>query len=262
MPPEGKRPADLHRAMRYSVFSGGKRIRPALCMMSAAAVGADPQIAVLPGAAVELLHTYTLIHDDLPSMDDDDMRRGKPTCHKVFGEALAILAGDALQTLAFEIAAQTGSATIVTELARAAGSCGVIGGQVEDIAERTVRADAVAVNFVHQHKTADLFCAAVRMGAIAGGASPAQLAALTQYATGIGVAFQITDDVLDADQGPAAADGKPRDGVTCLDVWTPEEAQAEAGRHIQSALAALKSVPGISGEELAAVAGLIGIRKE
>jgi geranylgeranyl diphosphate synthase, type II len=210
LPPPVTRPSVLHKAMRHAIFTGGKRIRPVLALDAAASVGGRPEDAILPGIAVEILHTYTLVHDDLPCMDDDDLRRGKPTCHVLFGEANAVLAGDALQTLAFEVLAQSNLpapysiADLIRELAQAAGSHGVIGGQVEDLAA-IVNPDLATVEYVHMHKTADLFRCAVRMGAMAGGATAEELDRLSSYATSIGLAFQITDDLLD--ETPAAATG-------------------------------------------------------
>ncbi len=235
LPAEATPPAQLHAAMRYSVLSGGKRLRPTLSLAAAECVGceSDTPGILQPAIAVELLHTYTLIHDDLPCMDDDDERRGKPSSHKVFGEANAILAGDALQALAFEMAAQSPVAPerVVRELAQAAGSQGVVGGQVADIAA----GDSLtleALEFIHQHKTADLFHAGIRMGAIAGGASEAQLADLTIYGSKIGLAFQIIDDILDSDD--------PDDeSCSCIPVYGIDEARRRADQLTSDAIAAL-----------------------
>jgi geranylgeranyl diphosphate synthase type II len=226
-------PARLHEAIRYSVLTGGKRLRPILSLAAAESVGAD-RGSVLPAAmAVELLHTYTLIHDDLPCMDDDDERRGRPTSHKVFGEANAILAGDALQALAFELAARSAidPGKVVLELARAAGSQGVVGGQVADIAAgNNMTREQLA--FIHEHKTADLFRAAVRMGAIAGGASEEQLANLTTYGANIGLAFQIIDDILDAED--------PTDeSCSCITLYGMVEARRLAATYTHRAVNAV-----------------------
>ncbi|WP_031514852.1 polyprenyl synthetase family protein [Desulfofalx alkaliphila] len=215
IPAEAEYPEVIHRAMRYSLLSGGKRLRPALVLGAAEAVGCQPQ-RVLPAAcALELIHTYSLVHDDLPAMDNDDMRRGKATNHKVFGEAIAILAGDAMLTLAFQLMAQnaaTSSAEAVVlaikELAHAAGSQGLIGGQVVDIQSANSLVDEGTMEYIHRHKTGALFRAAVRCGAILGGADERQLGALTEYAENLGLAFQIVDDILDV-EGDAAKLGKP-----------------------------------------------------
>jgi len=266
LPPEHASPAPLHRAMRYAVFSGGKRLRPVLCLAAADAAGAEPDTARLPAVAIELLHTYTLIHDDLPGMDDDALRRGKATCHVVFGEANAVLAGDALQALAFGVAARARVPrpyppnALVRELARAAGSRGVVAGQVEDLAFPDAPVDVRRIRRVHLRKTASLFRAAVRMGAIAGGARPAELRALTSYAVRVGLAFQIAADLLDAvPDGPEPP--APADGTSCLLVWSPETAQREARRLTRSAVAALAAVR-VNTAPLAALATFLLDRRE
>ncbi len=250
LPAARTRPAALHRAMRYSLFPGGKRLRPILCLAAAEAVRpqAPPhrrEAALGAALAVEVLHTYTLIHDDLPCMDDDDLRRGQPTVHKVFGEANAVLAGDALQALAFEWAAlaeQAGrlpAGSLVRTLAAAAGSRGVVGGQVEDIAGPGRRPRAADVAFVHRHKTADLFNAATCMGGIAAGAGPAARAALGLYGDRLGMAFQITDDLLD-DAAPAtAAPANTPAEFSCLAVMDRATARRRAATAIAQARAAL-----------------------
>ena len=205
-------PKSLCRAMRYSVFAGGKRLRPALCLMSARAVGGRASAAVPAACALEMVHTYSLIHDDLPAMDDDDFRRGRPTSHKVFGEALAILAGDALLTLAFETIA-TGTkdprvaGRLCGELAAGAGPAGMAGGQVFDIESEGKRPNARLVEEIHKRKTAALIRASVRMGAIAGGATAKELAALARFGEALGLLFQVTDDILD-ETGDETAMGK------------------------------------------------------
>lgn len=214
LPAETTRPTVLHQAMRYSVMAGGKRLRPILCLAACEAVEGDPKNALLPGLAIEILHTYTLIHDDLPCMDDDALRRGRPTSHVVFGEANALLAGDALLTLAFEWLSRTTppppyqTSQLVFELATASGSQGVIGGQVEDLAAEGRVADADLVDYIHRHKTAALLRASVRMGGLCGGASPAALQALTEYGECAGLAFQIADDILNV-TATAEQLGKP-----------------------------------------------------
>jgi geranylgeranyl diphosphate synthase type II len=204
VPGEDVPPATLHQAMRYSLFAGGKRVRPILAIAASEAMGA-PGPAILPCAsALELIHTYSLIHDDLPAMDNDDYRRGKLTNHKVFGEAMAILAGDALLTLAFELVSSDklsavnpgAQVRIVHELALGAGHAGMVAGQVADIEAEGKDIDLKTLERVHHWKTGQLIRAAVRIGAIVGGASPTALEQLTGYSEDIGLAFQIADDVL------------------------------------------------------------------
>lgn len=197
LPPPATRPEILHTAMHYCVLNGGKRIRPILCMATAEAFGTPLQKALPPALAVELFHCSTLIHDDLPCMDDDDLRRGQPTCHIKFGEANAVLTGDALMILAFEILAESGNAPLSIELTRAAGSRGVIAGQVEDLAAEGQKPSADLLEFIHMNKTAILIRAAIRMGAIAGNADENELDALSAFGDKIGLAFQIVDDILD-----------------------------------------------------------------
>ena len=255
LPPENTRPPELHRAMRYSVLGDAKRLRPILCMASAEAAGGRAGSAMPPGAAIELLHTYTLIHDDLPSMDDDDLRRGRPTCHKVFGEANAILAGDALLTLAFEWLADCVAphpyppGQLSLELARAAGSQGVIAGQVEDIAAERKPVDAELVDYIHRHKTADLLRAATRIGAITAGADEATLRALDFYGDRMGLAFQVADDLLNATSdsgalGKGAGTDAARGKLTYVAVHGIEGARQRAQTLIQEAQGALASLPG------------------
>ena len=205
LPSESAPPESLHKAMRYSVFAGGKRLRPVLVAAGAEAVGGSLD-AVMPAAcAVEMIHTYSLIHDDLPAMDNDDFRRGVPTNHKVFGEAIAILAGDALLTLAFRLLGNSGAAgadaqrlrEVFIEVADAAGSAGMVGGQVADIECEGKPADAAMVDYIHTHKTAALIRASIRSGAILAGATPEELKALGLAGDDLGLAFQIMDDILD-----------------------------------------------------------------
>ena len=245
LPSETMRPFVLHKAMRHSVLSGGKRLRPIMALAAAEAVDSNADAAINAAVSIELLHTYTLIHDDLPSMDDDDERRGRPTCHILYGEANAILAGDALQALAFEIAARTTAhppyspTQIVTELALAAGSCGVVGGQVEDIAHDDKKMDAETIEYIHLHKTADLFRAAIRMGAIAGGANQNQLDILTQYAIDVGRAFQIIDDLLD----DTSADDEDNDlSRSCVGIYGKEKAKTLAKDLTADALSCLSKL--------------------
>ncbi len=204
IPAETVEPSTIHKAMRYSLFAGGKRIRPVLCLAACDAVGGKTANAMPLACAVECIHTYSLIHDDLPCMDDDDLRRGKPTNHKVFGEGIAVLAGDALLTQAFELIANANPprrydiATMVRELAFAAGSLRLIAGQVQDLENENRRATLDEVRTTHMNKTAALLTAAIRLGAMAGNATAPQLNRLTKYGQDLGLAFQIIDDVLDA----------------------------------------------------------------
>ena len=205
LPSAGAPPARLHAAMRHLIFPGGKRLRPALALAAAEAVGADASAALPAAVAVELVHVYSLVHDDLPCMDDDALRRGRPTVHVAFDEATAVLAGDALLTAAFEAlttvagpADAAARALAVRDLARAAGAAGLVGGQVDDLA--SADGSAAAIESVHARKTAALIAAAITTGARLAGASEAQLAALHRAGIAAGIAFQITDDLLDADE--------------------------------------------------------------
>lgn len=207
VPPEDENPATIHRAMRYSLFAGGKRIRPLLNMASAEAVSDAPIGIESCACALEMIHTYSLIHDDLPALDNDELRRGRPTCHKVFGDAMAILAGDALLTLAFEVLAKLEHVDahrrieLVRELAAASGTVGgMIGGQVNDIEGEGKHPTARLLESIHRAKTGALLRASVRMGAIYAGADGDQLAALTGFGEHVGLAFQIVDDILDVEQ--------------------------------------------------------------
>ena len=255
LPSVSIQPSRLHEAMRYSVMAGGKRIRPLLCLAAAQAAGAQPDQALIPAISLEILHTYTLIHDDLPAMDDDALRRGRPTCHIVFGEALAILAGDALLTLAFEWLAGVSAPAphhpcqLSLELARAAGCQGVIGGQVEDLAAEGLPPDAELVLRIHERKTAALLRAAVRMGAITAGATQETLNALSVFGERIGLAFQVVDDILNATSsasvlGKAAGSDQARGKLTCVSVFGLKEARSKAEDLLTQALAALPAMPG------------------
>ncbi len=210
LPPENTQPSSIHHAMRYSVFAGGKRLRPVLCIESARMFTEDVAGAVEVGCALECIHTYSLIHDDLPALDNDDLRRGKPTCHKVFGEALAILAGDALLTLAFETLANAPvdparRVGLVAEIAAAAGTVnGMVGGQVADLEAEHKRANAADLEYIHRSKTAALIRSSVLAGAIAGGASDDEAARLGRFGENIGWAFQVVDDILDVEESSAA----------------------------------------------------------
>lgn len=208
LPAADERPATIHEAMRYSMFVGGKRLRPILCVAAAEACGGDPAQALPLGAAIECIHTYSLIHDDLPCMDDDDFRRGQPTCHKKFGEGIAVLAGDALLTIAFEIvagapsASDYDSAALVRELAVTAGSRHLVGGQVLDLEGegRGGEISAEDLRFIHQSKTAALLTTSIRLGAMSANATAEELSALSQFGQSLGLAFQVIDDILDVTQ--------------------------------------------------------------
>lgn len=208
LPPETASPATIHQAMRYSIFAGGKRIRPVLCIAAAEACGGNAATAMPAACAVETLHTYTLIHDDLPCMDNDDLRRGKPTNHKVFGEGIAVLAGDALLTEAFAMLARLPEnasysvADYVRELADATGSRQLIGGQVLDLEGEGRQLTIEELRAIHNGKTSALLTAAIRLGAMSAAAASEQLAALTTYGQNLGLAFQIIDDILDITSTP------------------------------------------------------------
>lgn len=216
LPVSNSYPPELMDAMRYSVFAGGKRLRPILVMAAAEAVDGDSTDALPAACALEYIHTYSMIHDDLPAMDDDDYRRGKLTSHKVFGEAMAILAGDALLTHAFEVLSAPPMVDrfapelllqVQSRLARAAGSFGMIGGQVVDVLSEGQQVELSVLEYIHRHKTGALIEAVVTIGGLLGGGTPAQVQALQQYGGDVGWAFQITDDILDV-VGDAALLGK------------------------------------------------------
>ena len=234
LPKAGERPAELSEAMRYAVGAGGKRIRPLICLASAAAVGGRAEDARYPAAAIELLHNYTLVHDDLPAMDNDTERRGKPSVWAKYGEANAILVGDALQALAFRVAAKAprNVAEIVAELGEK--GVGVVAGQVEDVAGNGERGTGNGetlktsnVDFIYEHKTADLFIASAVMGGLAGGGGADDIAALRRFALNLGLAFQYEDDILDGDSP-----------------FGPEETERRAKAATGAAIAALDELGG------------------
>ena len=210
MPGEDTQPPSIHRAMRYSVQAGGKRVRPILCLESARIFSADPAPVLPVACALEFIHTYSLIHDDLPALDNDDLRRGKPTCHKKFGEATAILAGDALLTLAFETLANAPieparRVAILSHVASSAGTVnGMVGGQVADIEAEGRAIQPAELEYIHRSKTAALIRASVVAGAISGGADDANVARLKRFGETIGWAFQVVDDILDVGKSSAA----------------------------------------------------------
>ena len=249
LPPANERPAKLHEAMRYSVFAGGKRLRPILCIASCEACGGTAEQAMRAACALELLHTYTLIHDELPAMDDDTLRRGRPTCHIAFDEATAILAGDALLTLAFEVLAGVPNigSPLALELARAAGSLGVIGGQAEDIDAEGKMPDADLVGYIHRNKTAALIRAACLMGGLCAGADDHTLEKLAQYGENAGLAFQLADDLLDESStveklGKDIGSDKARGKMTWPAVHGIEKTAADAKQMEARAVAALKGL--------------------
>jgi len=252
-------PLVLVEAMRHAVLTGGKRLRPILCLAAAEAAGGSRAEARWPALAVELFHTYTLVHDDLPCMDNDLLRRGQPTVHAKYGEAMGVLAGDALQGLAFELLGRTPEkrpglvAALVAELGRAAGAGGVVGGQAEDI-RCAVQASAAIIAYVHQHKTADLFQASMRMGAIAAGGAPRAVDPLGTYANHLGIAFQIVDDLLDDGE---ARTGKPPE-LSCLQLWSQDEARQQAADHTAAAIDALRGLPGPTGPLAALAEQMLG----
>ncbi|MEE9530668.1 MAG: farnesyl diphosphate synthase [Syntrophobacteria bacterium] len=238
-------------AMRYSLFAGGKRLRPILCLAASEAVGGDLKAAMPAGCALEMIHTYSLIHDDLPAMDDDDLRRGKPTNHKVFGEAIAILAGDGLLTEAFVLLSDYNSllperaVQVIGVIAEAASYRGMVGGQVVDILSQNKRAELETVQQMHSRKTAALIAAATESGALSGKGSEAQVAALGRYGRAIGLAFQIADDILDI-EGDTELLGKTtgadvaRGKVTYPAAVGLERSRQAANEMVNDALAALE----------------------
>ena len=250
LPLPNKRPATIHKAMRYTVFSGGKRLRPVLCLAAAEACG-GPTAAAMPAAcAVELLHTYSLVHDDLPAMDDDMMRRGRATCHVVFGEAIAILCGDALLTESFAVLAgakptpRHTTAAMVRELARAGDSRRMIGGQVLDLEAESQPATRATLKRIHEAKTAALLTAALRLGAMSANATPRTLDALTAFGHALGLAFQVIDDILDEtatteELGKTAGKDAAAAKATYPSVMGLEAARREAARLTRAAHQAL-----------------------
>lgn len=255
LPNDDAAPVSLHKAMRYSVFAGGKRIRPILMLAACEAVGGDIERAMPAACAMEMIHTYSLIHDDLPAMDDDDFRRGNPTNHKVFGEAIAILAGDALLTLAFIAMSSSAysdripSATllaVINEIGHCAGSHGMVGGQVVDMeSEGKTDIDLPTVQYIHTHKTGALIKASVKSGALIGGADGKALAALTRYGEAVGLAFQIADDILDIEGtteqiGKDAGSDEARGKATYPAVVGLADAKTRAAELVDLALESLQ----------------------
>ncbi len=247
-----ERPEQLREAMRYSLLAGGKRLRPILCLAACEFVEGDPNLALPTAVALEMIHTMSLIHDDLPAMDDDDLRRGRPTNHKVYGEAVAILAGDALLTRAFEMVALRSPGVpverllkVVGELSLLAGAPGLVGGQVVDLECEGKEVDLETLEFIHLHKTGALLKACVISGALIGGASEEVLAALCTYARGIGLAFQIIDDVLDVTAssdvlGKTAGKDLVADKTTYPKLLGLDESRRRANDLVREAKAALE----------------------
>jgi len=253
LPAASERPTSIHQAMRHSVFAGGKRLRPILCMEAGrAVVGSLPREIEDLGAALEMLHTYSLIHDDLPALDNDDLRRGRPTCHKVFGEAIAILAGDGLQTQAYEVLSglhcpPEARVRIIEEIARGTGTInGMIGGQVVDLEAERTKPDAETLEYIHRSKTAALITASVVAGGIYAGASSEQVTQLRSFGQAIGLAFQIVDDVLDVTQtseqlGKTAGKDAASEKATYPALFGLEESRKRAAALLQSACKAVEN---------------------
>lgn len=251
LPKSTTRPATIHEAMRYSLFAGGKRLRPILCLAAAEGVGGSTANALPLACAVECIHTYSLIHDDLPCMDDDDLRRGKPTSHKVYGEGLAVLAGDGLLTIAFELVARCPGwprykmADLIKELSQASGSKGLIAGQVVDLESEGKKISLNDLRYIHQNKTSALITSSIRLGAMSGNATAEQLKNLTQFGKSLGLAFQVIDDILDITQtsaqlGKSAGKDLKVQKATYPALLGMAGAQKEAARLTKQAMSALK----------------------
>ena len=265
LPSENERPGTIHAAMRYCVFAGGKRLRPVLCIAAAEVCGGKREDALAAACAVELMHTYSLVHDDLPCMDDDDLRRGRPTCHKVYGEGMAVLCGDALLTEAFAVLAHSKSVEMIAELASAGGSRKLIGGQVLDLEGEGKSLSLEELTRIHEAKTAALLTTSIRLGAISAGADEAQIAALTKFGHALGLAFQVIDDILDVTQttenlGKTAGKDVAVAKATYPAIMGLEESRAEAARLTAEALEAL-AVFGESGGRLREIAGRMLLRE-
>jgi geranylgeranyl diphosphate synthase type II len=255
LPSESVKPYTIHKAMRYSIFAGGKRLRPVLTLAAAEACGGKITDALPAACAVECIHTYSLIHDDLPCMDNDDLRRGRPTNHKVFGDGIAVLAGDALLTVAFEILAKAKPtrrypiAAQISDLAFAAGSRWLVGGQVADLEGEGRKLGGDDLKYIHRCKTAALLTASIRLGAMSANATPVQLKALTTFGQSVGLAFQVIDDILDVTQpteklGKSAGKDVASQKATYPAVFGLDKSRAEAKRLTRTAHAALKHFGG------------------
>jgi geranylgeranyl diphosphate synthase type II len=248
LPDEDAIPQELHTATHYSVFAGGKRIRPILCLAAHEACGGDLAAAMPTACALELIHTYSLIHDDLPAMDNDDLRRGKPTCHKVFGDAMAILAGDALLTEAFVLLAHSEKVrlsadrrlAVIAEIATAAGIAGMVGGQALDILAEKNKPDFKGLEAIHRRKTGALIIAAVKTGAILASASEQKITALAAYGFHIGMAFQIADDILNVEgnreeMGKSTGSDEQHGKVTYPSLLGMDAAKKKLAEHVDAA---------------------------
>jgi len=251
LPSATTKPKTIHQAMRYSLFAGGKRLRPVICLASAEVLRGEVENALPLACALECVHTYSLIHDDLPCMDNDDFRRGKPTSHKVYGEGMAVLAGDALLTIAFEIAAQAKASTryphavLIRELAAASGSQGMVAGQVADLEGEGRKITPAELRYIHENKTAALITSSIRLGAMSANATPKQLAHLTDFGQSLGLAFQVIDDILDVTQtseklGKSAGKDIAAQKATYPALLGLDKAKKEADRLTARARAALK----------------------
>ncbi|HEX4994679.1 MAG TPA: farnesyl diphosphate synthase [Methylomirabilota bacterium] len=270
LPAETLRPETLHKAMRYSVFAGGKRLRPVLVIAGAEAVGGTASQVMPAACAMELIHTYSLVHDDLPAMDNDDFRRGAPTNHKVFGEAMAILAGDALLTLAFRLVADNAGQSaalreVVMDIADAAGHKGMVAGQVADLEAEGRRVGADTVDYIHAHKTGALIRTSLRIGAMLCGADAAQVRALSVAGADLGLAFQIVDDILDVvasseELGKTAGKDQIQQKATYPAIHGIEASRARAAFLIRDAEEALR-VLGPRAEPIRALGRFILERK-
>ncbi len=267
LPKENAKPPTIHKAMRYSLFAGGKRLRPVLCLAAAEACGGKIDGALPLACALECIHTYSLVHDDLPSMDNDDLRRGRPTCHKVFGDGIAVLAGDALLTIAFEIVSRAKSAprynmsVLLREVAVAAGSRKLIAGQVADLEAEGKQTSRAQLQYIHENKTAAILTTTVRLGAMSANANPKQLAAITKFGRALGLAFQVIDDILDVTQtseklGKSAGKDVAAQKATYPAVIGLEESRSEAKRLTRQAHDAL-SIFGPRAESLHALANYL-----
>jgi geranylgeranyl diphosphate synthase, type II len=253
LPKANAKPATIHKAMRYSVFAGGKRLRPILCLAAAECCGGDPAGALPLACAVECIHTYSLIHDDLPCMDNDDFRRGMPTSHKVFGEGIAVLAGDALLTFAFELAAKVPGwpryslRDVIQELAVASGSRQLIAGQVIDLESEGKKVSLPLLKFIHESKTAALLRCSLRLGAMSANATPVRLKRLSDFGLALGLAFQVIDDILDVTQtteklGKSAGKDAAAEKATYPSLVGLEKSRRTARRLTEQARAALKPI--------------------